>query len=196
MAEQMNVFPECNVDTNLVSHILGCYVKHKSTCNEVVKAINESDVFAIGIIDADKRKATVDSGLHEYELPLEVDGKSRHIRFFIHDDRKRYLFTIYKAMDSFIFNAATDQNADMSPFGNPSNVDEFLIYTKKVQAETDPKLRRLFCEIKNYPELMRFRNTLKYLMAKKYDADIETAKQFFDGTLGKDDLQSILTQLT
>lgn len=192
MAKQMNVFPECNVDTNLVGYILGGYVKHKSTCNEVVKAINSSDVFAIGIIDADKRLATVDSGFHEYVLQKEVDGKSRHIRFFIHDDGKRFLFTVYKAMDSFIFNAATAQKADMSPFGNPSNVDEFLAYTKKVQAETDPKLRQLFCEIKDYPELTCFRNTLKYLMTKKYDADIEQAKRFFDGTLDKDDLQKYL----
>ena len=36
--KQMNVFPECNVDTNLVGFILGGYVKHKSTCNEVAKA--------------------------------------------------------------------------------------------------------------------------------------------------------------
>ena len=66
MAEQMNVFPECNVDTNLVSHILGGYVKHKSCCNEVVKAVNSSETFAIGIIDADKRHATMDNGFYEY----------------------------------------------------------------------------------------------------------------------------------
>lgn len=189
MAKQMNVFPECNVDTNLVGYILGGYVKHKSTCNEVVKAINRSDVFSIGIIDADKRSATMAPEFHEYALQKEVDGKSRHIRFFIHNDKKRFLFTVYKAMDSFIFNAAIALKADMSEFGNPSNVDEFLVYTKKVQAETDPKLRQLFCKIIYYPELMCFRNTLKYLMAKQYDADIEIAKQFFDGTLGKNDLQ-------
>ena len=102
MAEQMNVFPECNVDTNLVSHILGCYVKHKSTCNEVVKAINESDVFAIGIIDADKRKATVDSGFHEYELPLEVDGKSRHISLFMMIEKDTCLPSIRQWTVSFL----------------------------------------------------------------------------------------------
>ena len=74
MAEQMNVFPECNVDTNLVSYILGGYVKHKSCCNEVVKAVNSSETFAIGIIDADKRHATMDKGFYEYELPQKVDG--------------------------------------------------------------------------------------------------------------------------
>lgn len=192
MAQQMNVFPECNVDTNLVVHILGGYVKHKSTCNEVVKAVNKSDDFAVGVIDADKRQATMDAGFHEYALPQNVDGLSRHVRFFIHDDRKRFIFTVYKAMDSFIFNAAMSQKANMSAFGNPKNVDEFLAYTKNVQAETDPKLRKLFNEIKDYPELMCFRNTLKYLLAKKYKVDIGVAKQFFDGTLGKDNLPDYL----
>ncbi len=188
----MNVYPECNVDTNLVGYILGGYVKHKSTCNEVVKAVNKSDAFSVGVIDADKRHATMDSGFHEYVLPQEVDGKSRHIRFFIHDDGKRFIFTVYKAMDSLIFNAATHQQADMGPFGNPSNVDEFLVYTKRIQAGTDSRLRQLFHEIKGYPELMCFRNTLKYLEARKYNIDTGIAKQFFDGTLGNDDLQKYL----
>ena len=143
----MNVFPECTVDTNLVGHILGGYVKNKSTCNEVVKTVNKTDVFAIGIIDDEKRHDTMGSGFDEYVLPQNVDGESLHIRFYIHDDAKRFLFTVYEAMDSFIFNAAIDQQADMSQFGK----DEFLVYTKKVQAETDSKLRQLFREIKDYP---------------------------------------------
>lgn len=192
MAEQMNVFPECNVDTNLVSYILGGYVKHKSCCNEVVKAVNSSRTFAIGIIDADKRPATMDKGFYEYELPQKVDGKSRHIRFFIHQDKTRFIFTVYKAMDSFIFNAAKEQKADMTPFNNPTTVKDFLTYTKNVQAETDPKLRQLFAEIKNNPELLRFRNTLKYLITNKNKVDIDVAKQFFDGRLSKNNLSDYL----
>ena len=66
--KQYNVFPECNVDTNLVGYLLGGYPKHKSSCNEVVKAVNASDQFAVGIIDADKRAATMDAGFAEYRL--------------------------------------------------------------------------------------------------------------------------------
>lgn len=192
MAKQLNVFPECYVDTNLVGFILGGYVKHKSSCNEVVKAVNKSDDFAIGIIDADKRQATMDPGFHEYVLSQKVDGIRRHIRFFIHDDGKRFLFTVYKAMDSFIFNAALSQKANMNPFGNPSRVEDFLKYTKKVQAETDSELRRLFGEIMDYPELMNFRNTLKYLIAYTYKVDVGIAKKFFDGTFDNNKLASIL----
>lgn len=193
MAKQFDVFPECYVDTNLVGHILGGYVKHKSSCNEVVKAVNNSDGFAVGIIDADKRLATMDSGFHEYVISQKVDGKNRHIRFFIHDDGKRFIFTVYKAMDCFIFNASIAQKANMDHFGNPSDVNGFLNYTKTVQAETDRMLRKLFDEIKDYPELMRFRNTLKYLVAKKYNVDVEIAKKFFGGELDNNDLANILS---
>ena len=34
-------------------------------------------------------------------------------------------------------------------------------------------------------ELQRFRNTLKYLMNKQYEVDIDIVKSFFDGRLTK-----------
>lgn len=95
-------------------------------------------------------------------------------------------------MDSFIFNAAKEQKADMTPFNNPTTVKDFLTYTKNVQAETDPKLRQLFVEIKNNPELLRFRNTLKYLITNKNKVDIDVAKQFFDVRLSKNNLSDYL----
>lgn len=33
-----------------------------------------------------------------------------------------------------------------------------------------------------YPELVAFRNTLKYLVNQKYNAKVEVAKKFFDGS--------------
>ena len=92
--KQYNVFPECNVDTNLVGYLLGGYPKHKSSCNEVVKAVNGTDQFAIGIIDADKRSATMDEGFVEYKLDEGVDGINRHVAMYTHGDGKRYLFTV------------------------------------------------------------------------------------------------------
>ena len=41
-------------------------------------------------------------------------------------------------------------------------------------------------------ELQRFRNTLKYLMNKQYDVDIDIAKSFFDGTFTNKDLRNYL----
>lgn len=186
--KQYEVYPECNVDTNLVGYVIGGYPKHKSSCNEVVKAVNGADGFAIGIIDDDKRRATMDAGFKEYELAEEVDGENRHVRLFIHDDGKRYLFTVKPAMDKFIFDAAKAQGVKLDEAGFPTSFDAFKKETKRIQAATDAKLRKLFERIAGYPELQRLKNTLKYLMLKQYDADVETVKGFFDGILGTDEL--------
>ena len=190
--KQYNVFPECNVDTNLVGHILGGYAKHKSTCNEVVKAVNNSDEFAIGIIDADKRPATMDAGFVRYEQTGDNDGRNSHLTMYIHRDKKRYMFTVYPAMDGFVWDAAHYMNVDMKALGYKSTFEAFRKKTKTIQAATDPTLRRLFHQIANYPELTRFRNTLKYLMNEQYDADPTIAKQFFDGMLSNADLAMML----
>ena len=191
--KQYNVFPEFNVDTNLVGYLLGGYPKHKSSCNEVVKAVNNTDQFAIGIIDADKRMATMDEGFEQYKPTVEVDGSSRHIAMFIHRDGKRFLFTVKPAMDKFILDAAIAEGVDLEAAGYDSTLDGFKRETKRIQAATDPKLRRLFDLIAGYPELQCLRNTLKFLMNKQYEADTETAKAFFDGKLTSSDLTQILT---
>lgn len=189
--KQYNVFPECNVDTNLVGYLLGGYPKHKSSCNEVVKAVNGTDQFAIGIIDADKRPATMDEGFSEYKLAEEVDGSNRHVAMFIHGDRKRWMFTVKPAMDKFILDAAMAEDVDLQAAGYDSTLEGFKRETKRIQAATDPKLRRLFDQIAGYPELQRLRNTLKYLMLKQYDADPKTAQAYFDGTLGAENLKQL-----
>lgn len=190
--KQHNVFPECNVDTNLVGHILGGYAKHKSCCNEVVKAVNGTDEFAVGIIDADKRLATMDAGFSKYEQPEGCEGRNVHLDMYIHQDEKRYVFTVKPAMDRFIMDAATELNVNLREVGFSNTLAGFKKETKRVQAANDPKLRRLFQRIADSQELTRFRNTLKYLMAKQYDAKPSVAMQFFDGELTTANLAEIL----
>lgn len=185
--KQYNVYPECNVDTNLVGFILGAHVKHKSSCNEVVKAVNGADSFAIGIIDEDKRRATIDEGFKICSKDNISENKC-HVSMYIHDDGKRFLFTVEPAMDKFIFDAVEAQGVDLTKVGFPSSFDGFKKETKKIQAATDPRLRRLFELIADYPELQRLRNTLKYLLAKQYEVKPDIVKGFFNGSLGIEDL--------
>lgn len=185
--KQLNVFPECYVDTNLVCYLLGADVKHKSSCNEVVKALNKSNGFAVGVIDADKRMPTIDVGFVEHTQLLEIN-KNKHITMFIHEDCKRFLFTVKPAMDKFIMDAAYECGVELTQYGFPADLQGFKKYTKTIQAAMDSNLRRLFAEIKNADELKRFRNTIKYLTNKQYAADISVAKKFFDGELTSIDL--------
>ena len=53
------IIPECYVDANLIETLVckaGC--NHQKGCNQVAKVMQEkfADRFAVGIIDADKRK--------------------------------------------------------------------------------------------------------------------------------------------
>lgn len=192
--KQLRVFPECNVDTNLVGHLLGGAVMHKSTCNEVVKAVNNSDQFAVGIIDADKRQPTLDRGFTEYIRGEKADGKTKHLTMYVHEDGKRFLFTIKPAMETFILDAAKEQRVNMKDAGFENTLDGFKKETKRITAGNDPNLRKLFERIKNNPEMSRFRNTLKYLMTALYATDVEVAKQYFDGTLTEEDLETFYYQ--
>ena len=192
--KQHRVFPECNVDTNFVCHLLGGAVMHKSTCNEVTKAVNCSDQFAVGIIDADKRQATLDAGFTEYIQGQKADGKTKHVTMYIHKDSKRFMFTVKPAMDKFILDVAKEQKVNMSAAGYANTIEGFKKEVKRITAENDPKLRRLFDLIKDNPELKCFRNTLKYLMTALYETDVEVVKQYFNGTLTEADLATFLKQ--
>lgn len=192
MARQENLYPECNVDTNLMGYIVGGNVKHKGCCNDVMKVLNKTDLFAIGVIDEDKKQPTIDPGFIKYEFSSPY--KKPHISFYPHNDGKRFLFKVHKAMDQFVWDAAQEMGADLSDIGYPSDESAFRKITKLEDASENPKLRRLFDQIKDYPELVSFRNTIKYLVNTKYAADIEIAKQFFDGRLGTADLTHYLRQ--
>lgn len=190
--KQLNVFPECYVDTNLVSYLLGANVKHKSSCNEVVKALNKSESFAMGIIDADKRMPTFDAGFSEYVSKAVPSGSGEHLTMFIHGDGKRFLFTVKPAMDKFIIDAAAECGIKLPSYGLPASLNEFKKITKSIQAADDSNLRRLFGDINGSAEFQRFRNTLKYLTAKEYSADLSIVKKFFDGELTSADLGQYL----
>ena len=195
--KQYDIFPECNVDTNLIGYLLGGYPKHKSSCNEVVKAVNNKDGFAIGIIDADKRLATLDPGFvkfNELDLSAENECEREHITMYIHQDEKRYIFTITPAMDKFILDAAKQQKVDMKQAGFPNKLETFIKLTKRIQSANDAKLRNLFDKIKSYPELQRFRNTIKYLLHCQINADLKLVKSFFNGELSNMDLVDLLNK--
>lgn len=190
MARQENLYPECNVDTNLMGYIVGSNVKHKGCCNDVMKELNKTDLFAIGVIDEDKKQPSIDPGFVKYEF--ESRYEKPHISFYPHNDGKRFLFKVHKAMDQFVWDAAQEMGADLREIGYPTDEKAFRKITKLEDASENPKLRHLFDRIKEYPEFVTFRNTIKYLVNKKYEANVEIAKQFFDGRLTTKDLNGYL----
>jgi hypothetical protein len=66
--KDLDIIPECYIDTNLIETILnikGYYtegVNHQKGCNTVVKTMNGQKLkndFALGIVDADNKRSRI-----------------------------------------------------------------------------------------------------------------------------------------
>lgn len=121
------IIPECYIDTNLVETLIcpsGC--NHQKGCNQVAKVMMErfSERFAIGIIDADKRKP---SYLNEFR---EISS-SEHLKVFRHKFRTHFIILIYPATDGFILSCANVAKVNLRDFGLSPKLSEFTSQTKK-----------------------------------------------------------------
>ena len=172
MEKLFNVIPECYIDTNLIEFLLNAKVNHQHSCNNVIKALNDKkDEFAIGIIDNDKRKVA-------YINDCKEIIKTKHLTLFKHKERNQYLITIYPAADGFILDCTIEQGIDVSHFGLPINLKNFLKETKTITSNKDQRFKKLFKEIKNHKEISLLQKVLTYLCENKYQSDVEEIKKF------------------
>lgn len=172
MEKLFNVIPECFIDTNLIEFLLNAKVNHQHSCNNVIKALNDKkDEFSIGIIDNDKRKVA-------YINDCKEIIKTKRLTLFKHKERNQYLITIYPAADDFILNCAKEQGVDVSNFGLPINLKDFLKETKTITSNKDQRFKKLFKEIKNHKEISLLQKVLTYLCENKYQSDVEEIKKF------------------
>lgn len=172
MEKLFNVIPECYIDTNLIEFLLNAKVNHQHSCNNVIKALNDKkDEFAIGIIDNDKRKVA-------YINDCKEIIKTKHLTLFKHKERNQYLITISPAADGFILDCTIEQGIDVSHFGLPTNLKDFLKETKTITSNKDQRFKKLFKEIKNHKEISLLQKVLTYLCENKYQSDVEEIKKF------------------
>ncbi|MBO5838966.1 MAG: hypothetical protein J6R06_04745 [Bacteroidales bacterium] len=172
MEKLFNVIPECFIDTNLIEFLLNAKVNHQHSCNNVIKALNnKKDEFAIGIIDNDKRKVA-------YIKDCKEIIKTKHLILFKHKERNQYLITISPAADGFILDCTREQGVDVSHFGLPINLKDFLKETKTITSNKDQRFKKLFKEIKNHKEISLLQKVLTYLCENKYQSDVEEIKKF------------------
>ncbi len=84
------IIPECYIDTNLVETLVctaGC--NHQKGCNQVAKIMQKkfADRFAVGIIDADKRRPSYFSEFREI-------ASSEHLKLFRHPNRPHFIILV------------------------------------------------------------------------------------------------------
>lgn len=169
------IIPECYIDTNLVETLVrvdGC--NHQKGCNQVAKVMQDrfSDRFAVGVIDADKRRPAY---LDEFG---EI-AASEHITVYGHGKKKHYIVLVRPAMDGFVLACAETAGLNMAEYGLPSVLKEFTRESKNVMTNKDVRFRRLFKAMEATGEMKLMKMLMEYLATRRYDAeDAEIAELF------------------
>lgn len=160
------IIPECYVDTNLVETLVckaGC--NHQKGCNQVAKVMQEkfADRFAVGIIDADKRKPSYLDSFNEI-------ASSEHIKLFRHSARPHFIILVHPAIDGFILSCAEVSSVDLSEYELSPVLKEFTAQTKNVMSNKDSRFKRLFKSMENVGEIRLIKSVIAYLVETTYEA--------------------------
>ena len=172
--KHFEVIPECYVDTNLVSTLMGSEVNHQKGCNSVANILSDQkkDEFAVGIIDNDKKKP---SYFYEFSLMASRD----HLELYKHPNRPHYFILVKKAIETLLIENAKTMGIDMKAYGLTSNMNELKKLTKKCNSNKDPRFTRLAIALRISPEIKALEESLKYMVDNKYDVDNKELEQIF-----------------
>jgi len=170
------IFPECYVDTTVVSRLLDSKVNHQFGCFQVSSKMEMTckDQFAIGIIDHDKVTP-------KYLEQFDEWGKSRNITLMRHRQRCHYLIVIDKAMETFLLDCAKEANLSMKDYNLPEGIAELTKFTKnKLKTQNDPNIIKLINDLKaKSPEMKLLKALLVYLDKEMYNATEKGIKSLF-----------------
>lgn len=169
------ILPECYVDTNLVETLAcpgGC--NHQKGCNQVAKVMREkfADRFAVGIIDADKRRPGYLSEFREI-------ASSEHLKVFRHPVRSHFIILVHPAADGFILSCAESAQVNMMDYELSPVLKEFTAQTKNVMSNKDVRFKLLFKSMKDVGEMKLLKTVLTYLVSTTYNADEDKIASFF-----------------
>lgn len=169
------IISEWYVDTNLVETLVctaGC--NHQKGCNQVAKVMQEkfADRFAVGIIDADKRKPG-------YLNDFNVIASSKHVQLFRHISRAHYFILIHPAIDGFILDCEQAGGVNVADYGLSPVLKNFTVQTKNVMSNRDLRFKKLFRNIEDVTEIKLLRSLLSYLVCATYSASDKDLSAFF-----------------
>lgn len=178
--KELDIIPECYIDTNLVETLLnikGCWidgVNHQKGCNTVTKTMMtmKKDAFALGVIDTDKR-------IPSYVKEFDAIGSSSHISLMKHKNKDHFLLMINPAMDTLILACAAEVGVDLTEYDLTSELKAFTNITKDVDSKKDARFKRLFKDIQGAKEMIILGNILAYLENHKYDYKESELMAFF-----------------
>ena len=172
--KHFEVIPECYVDTNIISTLIGAEVNHQKGCNNVANTLNlkMQNQFAIGIIDKDKRTPG-------YLDQFQCVAQRSHIELYKHPLRPHYFILVIKAIETLLLENAELLGLDMKAYDLTSNKEEFKKQTKRCDSNKDPRFSRLTSDLRISPEIKALEESIKYMVARKYNINIDELKSIF-----------------
>lgn len=179
MEKDLSVIPECYVDTNLISSLLGGIgVNHQKGCTRVTGVMEKqlANRFAIGVIDADK----VTPG---YLAKFRKVAGLQHLSVYKSDERSHYIITIHKAVEDFILDEAHKAGVSLSTYDLPDTLDALKKLTKKVGSDKDDRFKALFRALDSVGEISMLKALLLYLRSEGYAAREEQVVSVFEGVI-------------
>lgn len=173
--DPFHIIPECFVDTNLVSALLGGIgVNHQKSCNNVISLMKGKfrDDFAVGIIDDDKRKP-------QYLNECVLLAQSDHLRLLKHPQKDHYIIIVSPAAEAFIMSVAEVAGVSMTQYGLPAELNGLKRITKHIVSNKNNDLMHLFRDLSTVGEFDILRKVLGYLLEKGYSAESEELVALF-----------------
>lgn len=172
------IIPECYIDTNLVETLVctgGC--NHQKGCNQVAKIMQEkfTDRFAVGIIDADKRRPG-------YLQEFNKIASSEHIELLHHRARPHFIILVHPAADGFILACAEAAQINVADFELSPILKEFTTQTKNIMSNKDQRFKLLFKSMKGIGEIHLLETLISYLVSNTYRSSDADLLDIFQGT--------------
>lgn len=172
--KHFEVIPECYVDTNIISTLIGAEVNHQKGCNNVANTLNSKmqNQFAIGIIDKDKR-------IPRYLEQFQCIARRNHIELYKHHKRPHYFIVVIKAIETLLIENAKELGLDMKVYGLTSDMARLKQLTKKCESNKDPRFSRLATDLRISPEMKALEESINYMITRRYNIDVEELKSIF-----------------
>ncbi len=117
--------------------------------------------FAVGIIDADKRRPSYLDNFYDV-------ASAPHLHLLRHRNRPHFIILVSPAIDGFILSCVESEALDLSLYGFSPVLKEFTAQTKNVMSNKDSRFKDLFTALRDNREIKLLKSVLTYLIKAKY----------------------------
>ena len=167
------IMPECFADTLLIETLVPSKTgyNHKHSCLKVEAAMKNSNSFAVGVIDKDKKAIRY---LEQFEVIDEIENS---LLLWKHKSKFQFIIQIYPALERWILNVCKSEEIQVKEHLN--SLDKLKKVTKSISSEENADLKELFSLIRqkqNNISIRKLTTWISILKEQNYNVDINELK--------------------